>query len=270
MPRGQEVSAGGGEEITAGEQPRADMLSGTEGPLPSDIHEVVGAGAAHSGNAGFGKRGREPVAEQSHLIGERHLVEGKVIGMDVHVPEARHQIPAFKIDHLRVAGAIRLSAWQDGADTAILDQHGTIWPYLRLDAIDQVRMRDAIDQVRMRKDYLHEGLFRLQYRGADAARAFFRPKRRIHQRAVARVRARRPRLAGRARSPCAGISCWQTIWRSRQSGSADIFRGYRRSGRSAGIQRPCDDRDRRRTGSRSAPGPKRCERGAASTKTARW
>jgi hypothetical protein len=29
------------------------------------------------------------VAEQGHLIGERHLVEGQVIGMDVHVPEAR-------------------------------------------------------------------------------------------------------------------------------------------------------------------------------------
>ena len=42
---------------------------------------------------------REPVAEQGHLIGERHLVEGQVIGMDVHVPEAGHQVPAFEIDH---------------------------------------------------------------------------------------------------------------------------------------------------------------------------
>ena len=30
------------------------MLSGVEGALPSDVHEVVGTGAAHSGNAGFG------------------------------------------------------------------------------------------------------------------------------------------------------------------------------------------------------------------------
>src|SRR6516162_10390151 len=64
------------EEITAGEQPRADMLSGIEGPLPCDVHEMMGAGAAQSDNAGFGERGREPVAEQDHLIGERHLVEG--------------------------------------------------------------------------------------------------------------------------------------------------------------------------------------------------
>jgi hypothetical protein len=91
----------------------------------------MGAGEAQSDNAGFGKRGREPVAEQGHLIGERHLVEGQVIGMDVHVPEAGHQIPAFEIDHLRVAGAAHLSAWQDGADAAILDQHGTIRPYPR-------------------------------------------------------------------------------------------------------------------------------------------
>src|SRR5580704_7013620 len=59
MPRGQEMSARGGEEMAAGEQPRADVLSGVEGSLPSDVHEVVGTGAAHSGNPGFGKRGRK-------------------------------------------------------------------------------------------------------------------------------------------------------------------------------------------------------------------
>src|SRR5215472_12243807 len=64
VTRGQEVSGRGGEEITAGEQPGADMLSGVEGPLPGNVHEVMGAGAAHSNNAGFGKRSREPVAEQ--------------------------------------------------------------------------------------------------------------------------------------------------------------------------------------------------------------
>src|SRR5215469_16190018 len=166
MTRGQKVSARGGEEITAGEQPRADMLSGVEGPLPCDVHEVMGAGAAQSDNPGFGKRGREPVAEQGHLIGERHLVEGQVIGMDVHVPEAGHQIPAFKIDHLRIAGTDGLSAWQNGADTAILDQHGTIRPYLGLDAVDQVRMR---------KDGYHGGLLGLKSEilGSTAA-----PKRR--------------------------------------------------------------------------------------------
>ena len=74
MPRGQEVSARGGEEMTAGEQPGADMLSGIEGPLPGYVHEVVGTGAAHSCNAGFGERGRKPVAEQRHLIGEWHFV----------------------------------------------------------------------------------------------------------------------------------------------------------------------------------------------------
>jgi hypothetical protein len=87
------------------------MLSGVEGPFPCDVHETMGARAAQPNNAGFGKRRREPVAEQGHLIGERHLVEGQVIGMDVHVPEAGHQIPAFQIDHLRIAGAARLSTW---------------------------------------------------------------------------------------------------------------------------------------------------------------
>src|SRR5690349_7675262 len=70
--------------------------------------------------------------------------------MDVHVPEAGHQILAFEIDHLRVTDAARLSAWQDGADPAILDQHGTIGPYLGLDAVDQVCMRkDCFHGVRL-------------------------------------------------------------------------------------------------------------------------
>ena len=88
------------------------------------------------------------MAEQGHLIDERHLAERQVIGMDVHVPEPGHQIPAFEIDRLRVAGAARLSVWQDGADSAIFDQHGSIRPYLGLDAVDQICMR---------KDCLHCG-----------------------------------------------------------------------------------------------------------------
>src|SRR5262249_8024083 len=34
--------------------------------------------------------------------------------------------PAFEIDYLRVASAARLSAWQDGADAAILDQASSV------------------------------------------------------------------------------------------------------------------------------------------------
>src|SRR5437764_14130017 len=74
--------------------------------------------------------------------------------MNVHIPEAGHQIPAIEIDHLCVVGGTaHLSARQDGADAAILDQHGSIRPYLGLDAVEQVRMR---------KDGLHSGLFRLK------------------------------------------------------------------------------------------------------------
>src|SRR5256885_21378 len=80
-------------------------------------------------------------AARIHLIGARNLVEEEVIGMEVHVQEAGHQVPALEIDHRSGATAARLSAWQDGADAAILDQHGTIRPYLGLDAVDQVRTR---------------------------------------------------------------------------------------------------------------------------------
>jgi hypothetical protein len=64
------------------------------------------------------------------------------------------RVPAFEIDHLRVAGAARLSAWQDGADAAILDQHSSIRLHVGLDAVDQVRVG---------KDCLHDGLFRLKF-----------------------------------------------------------------------------------------------------------
>jgi hypothetical protein len=94
------------------------------------------------------------VAEQGHLIGEPHLLEGQVIGMDVHVPEAGHQVPAFEIDQLRVASAARLSAWQDGADAAILDQHSSIRLHVGLDAVDQVRVG---------KNCLHDRLFKVKF-----------------------------------------------------------------------------------------------------------
>src|SRR6516225_11495828 len=64
MTRGQKMPARGGKEITAGEQPRADMLSGVEGPLPCHVHKVMRPGAAYSDNAGFGERGRKPVANR--------------------------------------------------------------------------------------------------------------------------------------------------------------------------------------------------------------
>jgi len=51
------------------------MLPGVEGPLPCHVHKVMRPGAAQPNNAGFGERGRKPVAKQSHLIGKRHLVE---------------------------------------------------------------------------------------------------------------------------------------------------------------------------------------------------
>ena len=53
VTRGQEMSARGGQEITAGEQPRTDMLSGIEGPFPCDVHKVMRPGAAQSDNAGY-------------------------------------------------------------------------------------------------------------------------------------------------------------------------------------------------------------------------
>jgi len=64
MARGKEVSPSGGEEITAGEQPSADMLSGVEGPLPCHVHKVMRTGAAQPDNAGFGESGHQ-AARQS-------------------------------------------------------------------------------------------------------------------------------------------------------------------------------------------------------------
>src|SRR5690242_2308836 len=48
VTRSQEVSARSGEEMAAGEQARAEMLSGIERPLPGNIHKRMSAGTAHS------------------------------------------------------------------------------------------------------------------------------------------------------------------------------------------------------------------------------
>src|SRR6516225_66659 len=52
MTRGQEMSARGGQEITAGEPARPKMLSGVARALPRDIHQAEQAGAEHSSNHG--------------------------------------------------------------------------------------------------------------------------------------------------------------------------------------------------------------------------
>jgi hypothetical protein len=95
------------------------------------------------------------VAEQGHLIGERHFAKRQIVGMDMHVPKAGHQVRAFEIDRLRVADAARLSAWQDGADAPILNQYGSLRPHLGLDAIDQGSAReDCLHLLRLKLESL--------------------------------------------------------------------------------------------------------------------
>ena len=201
------------------------MLSGVKSPFPGDIHEGVSASAAHSDNAGFGKGGSQPMAEQGHLIGERHLVDRQIIGVDVHVPKAGHQIPAFEIDHPCVADVARLTARQDCTDAAVLDQHGSIRLYLGLDTVDQACVG---------KDCLHNG-----HSGCNPRRRYRKSFFRWHFTSAPwrERRGRQPRRARRIHRPCAGSSCWQTTARNRQTGSADILPDYRPRGSSAGIRR---------------------------------
>src|SRR3954454_11303874 len=74
------MSARSGEKMATGKKPGPKMLSGVEGPLPGDVHKGMRAGAAHPDNAGLGKRGCKPVAEQRHLIRERHRVDRQISG----------------------------------------------------------------------------------------------------------------------------------------------------------------------------------------------
>ena len=77
------------------------MLPGVEGPLPCHVHKVMRTGAAQPDNAGFGERGRKPMAKQGHLIGKRHLVERQA-NVAIQTLKAGAVLP---LDHLRAPAA---------------------------------------------------------------------------------------------------------------------------------------------------------------------
>ena len=142
MSGGQEVAAGRREEVAGGEQARPDILARVEGSLPGDIHVVVRAGAAQSGNAELGQRRHQSMAEQRHLVGERHFRRQVVVGMDVDVPQSGHQVGAPEVDR---GGAIcrgRAAVGADLANTSILDQDRCTFDRFGLDAVYERGIRE--------------------------------------------------------------------------------------------------------------------------------
>src|SRR5687767_14388417 len=71
--------------------------------------------------------------------------------MHVHVPQPRHEIRAFEVDHLRVADGGLPAVGEDLADTAVLDDDARVRSGRRIDAIDQRR----VDQY---GSHVHSGL----------------------------------------------------------------------------------------------------------------
>ena len=132
----------------AGEQARADEVAAVEGALPRDVHVVVAAGAAQADDARLGQRRSQPIAEQRHLVGERHLREREVVGMDVHVPQAGQEMVAVQVDHFGVRRVEARRGGSDRADPAVFDEHVRGRANLG---------RDAVDQRRVGEQGAHEG-----------------------------------------------------------------------------------------------------------------
>ena len=137
VARGEEMAARGRQEVAGGEQARADVLARFEGALPRHVHVAVAAGRAQAGDARLGECGDQPVAEQGDLIGQGNVGERQVVGMDVHVPQARHQKAAFEVDGQGVVDLERRRVGPDLPDAAVLDQHARADGRLGRDAVDQ-------------------------------------------------------------------------------------------------------------------------------------
>ena len=137
VPGGQEVAAGRREEVAGGEQARPDILARVECALPGDIHVVVRAGAAQSGNAGLGQRRHHAMAEQRDLVGQRHFRRKVVVRMDVDVPQSGHQVGAPEVDRGDVPCRGRAAVGADLADPSIFDQYGRTRDRFGLDAVDE-------------------------------------------------------------------------------------------------------------------------------------
>ena len=140
VTRGEEVPAGGREEMARCEETRAEVLARLERALPRHIHVVVRAGAAEADDARLEQAGLQAMPEQRHLVGQRHLGQREVVGMDVHVPQARQQVRTLEVDRLGVADRSCGAAAEDLLDAAVLEQHRAVGLGDRLNAVDQRRV----------------------------------------------------------------------------------------------------------------------------------
>ena len=103
MTGSEEVSAGGREEMPRGIEARAEVLARVVRALPGHVHVVVRARAAQADDPRLHQRLRHLVAEERHLVRQRHVGKRReVIRVDVHVPQARHQVGALEVEDLGV------------------------------------------------------------------------------------------------------------------------------------------------------------------------
>ena len=117
----EEVAAGRGEEMPRREHLRPHVLARIESALPRHVHVVVRAAAAEAHDARLEQRRLQAMPEQRDLLDQRHVGGGlEVVGVDVHVPQARHQPAAGDVDDLRVVD-LGLGLVEDLGDAAFFE-----------------------------------------------------------------------------------------------------------------------------------------------------
>ena len=138
LPGGEEVAAGGGQEMSAGEHARAGNIAGVEDALPCHVHEVGRAAATHAGDSRFGQSQGEGAAEVGGFLRRSGAGRHRILGMDVDVPEARQKVGTVQINHPRVAHAIRIRSRVDVNDAVVLDDDRCVSVDSQVDRIDQI------------------------------------------------------------------------------------------------------------------------------------
>ena len=142
MARGEEVAAGGGEEVAASVHRRTRRPGGRlEGPLPGHVHEVARPGAAHRRHSSLGQPPQEVLPEPCGKLGDAGSRRIGILRVDVDVPQARQQIGALQVNDLIVPDLgcrLRLTAGLHGADAACVHRYGCIGPHDLRDAVYDV------------------------------------------------------------------------------------------------------------------------------------
>src|SRR5215510_8334105 len=89
--------------MAAGKHTRSHVLPRIESTLPDYIHEIGCPSTADADNPTLSQGCHEVIAKLHGLLDRRRTRRGKIVGVDMHVPQPGEEIRPLQVDHLRIS-----------------------------------------------------------------------------------------------------------------------------------------------------------------------